>query len=86
VKYQEHMMTNQDPVTQGKAARIVQFFSLMMFYLGIDHEITYWFWKILVFPGRPLFPGDAVSVECLVDLPRTGPMPGERLVYVLKHD
>jgi hypothetical protein len=79
-------MMNQDPVTQGKAARIVQIFSLMMFYLGINHEITYWFWKILVFPGRPFFPEDAASVESLVALPQTGPMPGERVVYVLKRD
>jgi hypothetical protein len=82
-EYQEPTFMNHDPVTQGKAARIVRIFSLMMFRMGISHEITYWFWKILVFPGRPLFPTAEAPVESGVALPRTDPALGDRAFYVV---
>jgi hypothetical protein len=63
---------NQDPIMRGKAARVVQIFSLMMLYMGINHEITYWFLKIMVFPGRPLFPVDVIPVESYSAIPRFG--------------
>ena len=77
---------NHEPVTLGKTARVVRLLSLIMFRMGIDHEITYWFWKILVFPNRPLFPPGGVPAVCDNAPPRPSRGSGERAVYVVERD